>query len=809
MPASPPAPQASPGVDAFETANADSLAYVESLYEQYLDDPAAVPDAWRDRFASLNGAAARQGNGHGPSHPASTKGFRTTPRFTPPGLFGSASPPPAQGDGHADPNHGSPLPGAIAVGELTDASLQHRVDMLIRNYRVRGHIIAQLDPLGTRETPPPELDPDFYGFSEADYDRPFFYSTSLDGRGRTQTLRQIIDSMRSTYCGDIGVQFMHIDNLAVRQWLQERMEGSGNRVELSRKEQVRILTRLTDAVVFEEFIQRKFIGAKSFSLEGAESLIPLLDLAFERTGDQGVQEIVIGMAHRGRLNVLANILGKSPQKIFREFEDMDPELYLGGGDVKYHLGYSGDWRTRSGRNIHLSLCFNPSHLEFVNPVAMGRLRAKQDATGRDSRGEGGMCLLIHGDAAFAGEGIVQETLNMSSLPGYTVGGTLHIIINNQIGFTTGPKEARSTRYATDVARMLQSPIFHVNGERPEAVAAVVNLAAPGEFVVIVGPSGCGKSTLLRIVAGLEPLTGGRIVLGGRDVSAVPAAKRGLAMVFQSYALYPHKTVAQNMGFALKIAGERRIEIDRRVAEAARVLQLEPLLDRKPAALSGGQRQRVAIGRCIVRHPEVFLFDEPLSNLDAALRSEMRVELGELHQRLGATMLYVTHDQVEAMTLADKIVVLREGHVQQVGTPKALYARPDNLFVAGFIGSPAMNFVDGEIGANGFRGPGLSLPLDIRGRTGRCKLGIRPEHVALSDEPGLPAMKIDLVEYLGDESVLYGQLPDGTPFTVKAKGEVTSRAGDAVGLRVDPAAAHLFDPDGLRVEAAPTARIAAS
>src|SRR5258708_1446699 len=261
---------------------------------------------------------------------------------------------------------------------------------------------------------------------------------------------------------------MHIDDLAIRRWLQRRMEGTENRLQLSRQEQLRILTRLTDAVTFEEFIRKKFIGAKSFSLEGSESLIPLLELAIEKAASQGIQEVVLGMAHRGRLNVLANIIGKSPKEIFREFADADPQLYVGRGDVKYHLGYSGDWKTASGKNVHLSLCFNPSHLEFVNPVVLGRTRAKQDRA-RDKERARGLALLIHGDAAFAGEGIVQETLNLSQLAGYHVGGTLHVIVNNQVGFTTSPNEGRSSNYATDVAKMLQGPIFHVNGEDPEAV----------------------------------------------------------------------------------------------------------------------------------------------------------------------------------------------------------------------------------------------------------------------------------------------------------------------------------------------------
>ena len=292
---------------------------------------------------------------------------------------------------------------------------------------------------------------------------------------RLLPLREIIERLRNTYCRSIGVQFMHIDDYAIRYWLQERMERSQNRLALSRAKQLRILTRLTDAVVFEEFIRKKFIGAKSFSLEGSESLIPLLDLAIEHAGEQGVTGIVLGMAHRGRLNVLANILGKSPRAIFREFADTDPKLQKGGGDVKYHLGYNNDYVTAAGQTVHLSLCSNPSHLEFVNPVAAGRVRVRQDCSGDTERSQN-LLVLIHGDAAFIGEGVVQETLNMSRLPGYTVGGALHIIVNNQIGFTTPPNEGRSSMYATSVAKMLPAPIFHVNGEDPEAVAQCVQLA---------------------------------------------------------------------------------------------------------------------------------------------------------------------------------------------------------------------------------------------------------------------------------------------------------------------------------------------
>jgi 2-oxoglutarate dehydrogenase E1 component len=425
--------------------NSVSLEFVEALYADFLRDPKSVAEDWRTYFQRLS-----EGNGF-------TKAESLTPSFKSSSIF---NPPEAAGNG------------AVAE-EATTAVLQERIDQLIRNYRVRGHMAAQLDPLGIPRATPPELDLDFYGLTEADMNR-LFACEAMCGGG-TLTLREILERLRNTYCRSIGVQFMHIDDSFVRHWLQERMESTGNRISLSHEEQIRILTRLTDAVIFEEFIRKKFIGAKSFSLEGAESLIPLLDLAIERAGVYGIDEIVLGMAHRGRLNVLANIMGKSPRQIFREFADLDPELYVGGrGDVKYHLGYSSDWETQSGRKIHLSLCFNPSHLEFVDPVALGRMRAKQDRA-RDADRKRGMVILIHGDAAFAGEGVIQETLNLSQLDAYTVGGTFHIIINNQIGFTTSPSEMKSSVYATDVAKMLQIPIFHVNGEDPEAVAQVVRL----------------------------------------------------------------------------------------------------------------------------------------------------------------------------------------------------------------------------------------------------------------------------------------------------------------------------------------------
>ena len=454
--------------------SSSNLLFVEEIYADYERDPDSVPADWRRYFDSISGSVGHGENG----------ATQLGPSFTPSSIFNpssSGASTKTAPNGHAAPAPLSENGNVTAYGARRSSiadeakARQEAVTQLVRNYRVRGHLLADLDPLGFTPTPSiPELEPEFYGFTEADMDRVFACDKSLEPSGMLP-LRELLSRLKNTYSRTIGVQFTHIDDIEARRWLQQRMESTQNRLELSRKEQIRILTRLTDAVIFEEFIRRKFTGAKSFSLEGAESLLPLLDLAIEEAGEQGVQEVVMGMAHRGRLNVLANIIGKSPSEIFREFEDKDADLHIGGGDVKYHLGYVNDWQTSSGRKVHLSLCFNPSHLEFVNTVAMGRLRAKQDRI-EDFMRERGLLILIHGDAAFAGEGVVQETLNLSQLPGYTVGGALHIIINNQIGFTTGPQEARSSHYCTDVAKMLQIPIFHVNGEDPEAVAATVKMA---------------------------------------------------------------------------------------------------------------------------------------------------------------------------------------------------------------------------------------------------------------------------------------------------------------------------------------------
>jgi len=328
-----------------------------------------------------------------------------------------------------------------------------------------------------------------------------------------------------------------------------------------------------------------------------------------------------------------------------------------------------------------------------------------------------------------------------------------------------------------------------------------------EFVVFVGPSGCGKSTLLRMVAGLEEITAGEVSIDGVRVNDVSPAKRGLAMVFQSYALYPHMNVADNMGFSLKLAKVGKEERAQKVQEAARILQLEPLLHRKPKELSGGQRQRVAIGRAIVRKPKVFLFDEPLSNLDAALRVQMRIELSRLHEHLNATMIYVTHDQVEAMTLADKIVVLQGGVIEQVGSPMELFHHPRNLFVAGFIGSPKMNFLKTTARAVRNEAVTVGLPggktLEVAVEPGRAKegapltLGIRPEHIGLS-EGGAIQGEVLVVERLGGSTLLHVKVEGGDLLTVQADGESPVHMHDKVSLAISAERAHLFDDQGLAI-----------
>ncbi|MBD8066330.1 sn-glycerol-3-phosphate ABC transporter ATP-binding protein UgpC [Devosia sp. PTR5] len=333
----------------------------------------------------------------------------------------------------------------------------------------------------------------------------------------------------------------------------------------------------------------------------------------------------------------------------------------------------------------------------------------------------------------------------------------------------------------------------------EVIHGVDLSIAPGDFTVFVGPSGCGKSTLLRMIAGLEPITGGDLLIDGQRMNEVPAARRGIAMVFQSYALYPHMSVYQNLAFGLETAKMPKAEIATRVQRAAEILKIEPLLKRKPKQLSGGQRQRVAIGRAIVREPKIFLFDEPLSNLDAELRVAMRVEIAKLHNDLGNTMIYVTHDQVEAMTMADKIVVLRAGVIEQSGAPLDLYNNPRNLFVAGFIGSPKMNFLSVSADGDALRAGSHTFSVG-RSVSGATTLGVRPEHITVVDGTGihLADVKVDLVENLGGQTVVYATTTDGQPMTIVLEGQREVAPGTTVPIHVDPSKVHLFNAEGLAI-----------
>ena len=351
--------------------------------------------------------------------------------------------------------------------DLPEAMLQSSVQSLIYRYRDIGHLLACTDPLSPCPLSHPLLDLAAFGLTVADLNRHFHIRRF---HKETATLGEILETMQETYCRSIGVEFMHIMEPAERQWLIDRMEPIKNKRAFSQNEQLRLLSRLQQGTLFEEFLQRRFPGQKRFSLEGGESLLTALDTMVSHAEPAGVRELIIGMSHRGRLNVLANIIGKPLNAMFAEFEESGEGSVTGDGDVKYHKGYSADVA-----GVHLSLAFNPSHLEAVDPVVMGKSRARQEQRGSTGKHEL-LPVLVHGDAAFAGQGIVAETLNLSQLEGYSTGGTLHIVLNNQIGFTTLPKDSRSTRYATDVARMLMIPVFHVHGEDPEAVAFTAELA---------------------------------------------------------------------------------------------------------------------------------------------------------------------------------------------------------------------------------------------------------------------------------------------------------------------------------------------
>ncbi|MCH2450989.1 MAG: multifunctional oxoglutarate decarboxylase/oxoglutarate dehydrogenase thiamine pyrophosphate-binding subunit/dihydrolipoyllysine-residue succinyltransferase subunit [Gracilimonas sp.] len=346
---------------------------------------------------------------------------------------------------------------------------------LINMYRMRGHVLADLDPLGKEPGKNPELDLDYYGLSLWDLDREF-YCGGLGGKERA-TLREILSLLRDTYSENIGVEYMHLLDLEERNWLREAMESTGNNAQLSKDDKREILHKLNQAMAFEEFLHKKYIGHKRFSLEGADTLIPMIHFLLEKAGEHGIEKFFMGMAHRGRLNMLVNIMNKPYHRVFAEFEgNIDPDSIQGSGDVKYHLGARGVHKAANGSEIELQLMPNPSHLEAVNPVVEGAVRAMQDHHEKEDASKRVVPVLMHGDAAFAGQGVVAETLNMSQLEGYSTGGTVHIIINNQIGFTTLPKDGRSTEYASDIAKTVLAPVFHVNGDKPEAAVYAIQMA---------------------------------------------------------------------------------------------------------------------------------------------------------------------------------------------------------------------------------------------------------------------------------------------------------------------------------------------
>jgi 2-oxoglutarate dehydrogenase E1 component len=415
----------SPPAEFDPLALSGSLAYIAELESKLKTDPASVDPAWK---ALLDGGTAQ---------------------------LGGAAP-------------------TVAPASSADLAKAFAVWSLINEHRIRGHLEAKLDPLGLMVRPKVnELEPAHWGLGAADLERTFPVG---DWRGQAGvTLGELVSALRSTYCGSIGVQFMSITQPERREWLMQRMEATRNQPSIDRATKLVMLEQLASAELLEKFIHTKYIGTKRFSLEGAETMIPMLDLVIEHAARLGAVEAVLGMPHRGRLNVLVHTLKRKPSDLFAEFEDLDPAKAMGGGDVKYHLGGSTDHVTRGGKPIHLSLAFNPSHLEAVDPVVIGRVRAKQRRRSDEDRKQV-VGILLHGDAAFAGQGLVAETLNMSEIKGYRTGGTVHLVVNNQIGFTTSPQEGRSTTYCTDIAKMLRCPIFHVNGEDPEAVAHVVQMA---------------------------------------------------------------------------------------------------------------------------------------------------------------------------------------------------------------------------------------------------------------------------------------------------------------------------------------------
>lgn len=424
--------------------------YVEELYEAYLQNPASVPDNWRAYFDAMQNVPAVDGsNGRDIPHAPIVASF-------------------------AERAKQGPIRTIVASADADMGRKRVAATQLIAAYRNIGTHWADLDPLKRQERPPlPDLDPAFYGFSEADLDIVFNASNTYFGK-ESMSLRELLNNLRETYCGSIGAEFMYTSDQAQKRWWQERLESTRARPVFTAEKKKHILERLTAAEGLERFLHTKYVGQKRFSLEGGESFIAAMDELIQHAGKKGVQEIVIGMAHRGRLNVLVNTLGKMPADLFAEFEGKHVDD-LPAGDVKYHKGFSSDVSTEGGP-VHLSLAFNPSHLEIVNPVVEGSVKARQERRGENGHREV-MPVQVHGDAAFAGQGVVMETLNLAQTRGYGTGGTMHIVINNQIGFTTSdPRDSRSTLYCTDVVKMIEAPVLHVNGDDPEAVVFAMQLA---------------------------------------------------------------------------------------------------------------------------------------------------------------------------------------------------------------------------------------------------------------------------------------------------------------------------------------------
>ncbi|NLJ62772.1 MAG: 2-oxoglutarate dehydrogenase E1 component, partial [Alcaligenaceae bacterium] len=429
-----------------------NAAYVEELYEMYLDNPSSVAPEWRDYFDQLQHLPATDGK-------EATRDQAHSPII----------------QSFAERAKANALAVRAAAPDLSMAMKQVSVQSLIAAYRSLGARIATLDPLKRSERPEyAELDPAFYGLTEADLDQVYSATNTYFTKSDTMTLRDMLKALRDTYCQTIGAEFMHISDPVAKRWIQERLESVHGRMDFTADEKRNILQQLTEAEGLERYLHTKYVGQKRFSLEGGESFIACMDEVVNHASDLGVQEIIVGMAHRGRLNMLVNIMGKMPADLFAEFEGKHADN-LTDGDVKYHNGFSSDLSARGGA-VHLSLAFNPSHLEIVNPVVEGSTRARQDRRG-DTTGECVLPVLVHGDAAFAGQGVVMETLNLAQTRGYGTGGTVHIVINNQIGFTTSdPRDTRSTLYCTDVVKMIEAPVFHVNADDPEAVAFVTRLA---------------------------------------------------------------------------------------------------------------------------------------------------------------------------------------------------------------------------------------------------------------------------------------------------------------------------------------------